>query len=289
MLKTSSGKLKDAPWSTLHACARERFVHWYHHIGIIVPDHNIAEDRDDHQTFVTLRFVRASLRKPLQEALQQARIFSVSSLGRARRWHKLIHPKFLCTILPKKYANLPDFNAKVGRRKTAKQRTHKGIWWSLCLGSVPGTVGGESPGPPTGRPDLLYAQFNGRNGIFPWDKRDTSAGWLRSNMEVSRHIYWFFLPTKITMSRQTLPGIHGNERILGGGACHKVVEQRRLPPFDTWNASSKVACVPLAPPDKFGASRWSLFLVYIMGFFRCFCGFRHSDWSFKFARGLLKC
>ena len=70
--------------------------------------------------------------------------------------------------------------------KIDKQRTaHKGNWWSVYLGSVPGTVWGRVLGYP-GRHDLIYescldwTECPRDNWTFPQDKQDMSMGWLRS-------------------------------------------------------------------------------------------------------------
>ena len=57
-------------------------------------------------------------------------------------------------------------------KKTGKQRTHKGIWWSMCPGNVPRTVWGANPG--------TSGTSCGTAGTIPRDKRDTSMGWLQS-------------------------------------------------------------------------------------------------------------
>ena len=62
----------------------------------------------------------------------------------------------------------------------------KGIRWSVCLESVPGTVWGRIPGHP-GRPDLIYMcaiphrldrMSAGQTGHFPRNKWDTSTARL---------------------------------------------------------------------------------------------------------------
>ena len=76
----------------------------------------------------------------------------------------------------------PSWNRE---KKTDKQETHKGIWWLVHLGSVPGTVCGRVPGQ-SERPDLISVESHIDWTECLWDKRDISTGWLRSKVEVFR-------------------------------------------------------------------------------------------------------
>ena len=67
------------------------------------------------------------------------------------------------------------------QQKTDRQRTHKGNWWSVCLGSVPGTVWGRIP-PAIRRPDLIYVQFHMDWTECPRDRRDIFHGTKRDGM-----------------------------------------------------------------------------------------------------------
>ena len=60
-------------------------------------------------------------------------------------------------------------------KKNDKQRTQKGIWWSVCLRSATGTVGGELLGH-AGRPRLISVQFHIDWTQRPRDRRDVCTG-----------------------------------------------------------------------------------------------------------------
>ena len=62
-------------------------------------------------------------------------------------------------------------------KKTDKQRTHKGIWWSVGLRSVPWTVWGANEGTSgTSRPSDLCVSFHLDWTEFPRDRRDICTG-----------------------------------------------------------------------------------------------------------------
>ena len=103
------------------------------------------------------------------------------------------------------WRNLPyPFFPWFGREKPIKEKSHKGIWWSECPGSVPGI----NLGRPRDTRDVWadwcgQFQFKGQNvrgtdgtyggtdGTFPRDRRDTHQGVSRQN---SLCLLVFFFP-----------------------------------------------------------------------------------------------
>ena len=98
----------------------------------------------------------------------------------------------------------PDKKKYLREEKTDKEKSHKGIWWSECPGSVPGINSGRPRDTRDVWADLCGKfQFKGQNvretdgaydgtdGTFPRDRRDTHQGVSHQN---SLCLLVFFFP-----------------------------------------------------------------------------------------------
>ena len=125
-------------WTTLKLLGRcERVVHFMG-CGVLKGDKNAERE--------VFNLVGDSSRETELPENERSRSYRVTNRHPNLPWNFMTHG-FLH----------PSVFLEIGKDITDKQKPHKGSWWSVCLGSVPGTTWGRAPGTSrTSQPHLCF-------------------------------------------------------------------------------------------------------------------------------------